>query len=207
MNQAVACFNDHRYVHLGEADPLDLVKVYDVVQHNNIIQGELRDLDRLCALREQPFFSREEMRNTTEAPTVLHEDPRGWRPIFDWETDVPPRPQDYCPHCHCTIPNCVDKQFGLYMQLRVVQEVNSAYHKATIGAMVEEDIANVLRKGYNEYLRIRLFESRRLLDSFSDYCLPKCIVDGAGYNTAMRYFASKQYDFLMESRIVFTQDN
>ena len=93
------------------------------------------------------------------------------------------------------------------MQLRIVQEVNSAYHKATIGAMVEEDIANVLRKGYNEYLRIRLFESRRLLDSFSDYCLPKCIVDGAGYNTAMRYFASKQYDFLMESRIVFTQDN
>ena len=93
------------------------------------------------------------------------------------------------------------------MQLRVVEHVNSACYKSTIASMTEEDINEVLRRGYNEYLRIRLFESRRLLDSFTDYCLPKCIVEGAGYNTVIKYFKSKQYDFLMESRIEYTQDN
>jgi len=207
MDSASLSFNVHKYKHLAEADPLNLVKIYDVVQHNIVIQKELHDLDRLCALREEPFFSREEMRNSTDAPTVLHEDPQGWKAVFGWETDVPPGPEEYCPHHLCTLPNCVDRQFGLYMQLRVVEHVNSACHKSTIGGMVVRDVEEVLRSAYNEYLRIRLFESRRLLDSFTDYCLPKCILDGAGYNTAIKYFQSKQYDFLMESRIEYTQYN
>ena len=56
MEQASACFNNHKYEYLAEGDPLDLVKIYDVVQHNTVIQNELRDLDRLCALREEPLF-------------------------------------------------------------------------------------------------------------------------------------------------------
>ena len=56
MDSASLSFNAHKYKHLAEADPLNLVKIYDVVQHNIIIQNELRDLDRLCALREKPFF-------------------------------------------------------------------------------------------------------------------------------------------------------
>ena len=73
--------------------------------------------------------------------------------------------------------------------------------------MTESDIEIVLRCAYNKYLRIRLFESRRLLDSFTDYCLPKCIQEGAGYATAIKYFLSKQYDYLMNSRIEITQVN
>ena len=93
------------------------------------------------------------------------------------------------------------------MQLRVVEHVNSTCYKSTIASMTEEDINEVLRRGYNEYLRIRLFESRRLLDSFTDYSLPQCVLEGAAYHTAKRYFQSKQYDFLLETRIDITQDN
>ena len=59
MDSASLSFNAHKYKHLAEADPLNLVKIYDVVQHNIVIQKELHDLDRLCALREEPSFSSE----------------------------------------------------------------------------------------------------------------------------------------------------
>ena len=59
MDAASVSFNDHNYVDLSEADQLDLTKIYDIVSHNIVLQNELHDLDRLCALREEPFFSRE----------------------------------------------------------------------------------------------------------------------------------------------------
>ena len=45
MDSASLSFNAHKYKHLAEADPLNLVKIYDVVQHNIVIQKELLDLD------------------------------------------------------------------------------------------------------------------------------------------------------------------
>ena len=56
MDGAAASFNDRRYVDLTSGDDIDLNKISDVVQHNVVIQNELRDLDQLCALRELPFF-------------------------------------------------------------------------------------------------------------------------------------------------------
>ena len=83
----------------------------------------------------------------------------------------------------------------------MINHVDNAVTKHTIGGMVEEDIQQVLRDAYNEYLRIRLFESRRLLDSCHDYCVPKCLSEGQGVCRAMQYFQNRQYFFLVESRI------
>ena len=127
----------------------------------------------------------EEMKSTHPL-SILGEDPRGWRPVFNWDTDVPPS-ADYCPSCKCTLPNCHDKQFSFYMELRVVNHVDTAVARQTIGTMVESDIRQVLRDSYNEYLRIRLFESRRLLDSYHDYCVPKCLMEGISYKCSFQY--------------------
>ena len=194
-----AAFNSHAYTELSLPKDVDFDKVIDVVNHNKVIQDELRSLDRICALRELPFFSMEEMKSTHPLST-LGEDPRGWRPVFNWETDVPPA-ADYCPSCKCTLPNCHDKQFSFYMELRVVNHVDTAVFKRTIGQLNESDIEHVIRQAYNKYLRIRLFESRRLLDSCHDYCVPKCLSEGQGVCRAMQYFQNRQYFFLVESRI------
>ena len=196
---APAAFNPHAYAELSLPEDVDFDKVIDVVNHNKVIQDELRSLDRICALRSLPFFSMEEMKSTHPL-SILGEDPRGWRPVFNWENDVPPS-ADYCPSCKCTLPNCHDKQFSFYMELRVVNHVDTAVFKRTIGQLNESDIQQVLRDAYNEYLRIRLFESRRLLDSCHDYCVPKCLSEGQGVCRAMQYFQNKQYFFLVESRI------
>ena len=192
-------FNDHAYPELAESEDINLLHIRDVVQHNAVIQNELRDLERLTELRKLPLFSVEEMRST-HSPVTLGEDPRGWQPVFDWETDKPPT-AEYCQECRCTLPNCHDKAFSFYMELRVVQHIDHTYAHGSISELVEEDVSEVLKRAYNEYLRIRLFESRRLLDSYTDYSMPKCVTEGMAHRRAMNYFQFKQYSFIMEKRV------
>jgi hypothetical protein len=53
---APAAFNPHAYPELSLPEDVDFDKVIDIVNHNKVIQDELRSLDRICALRSLPFF-------------------------------------------------------------------------------------------------------------------------------------------------------
>ena len=179
-----------------------LSKAAQVVEHNKVIAKEMRQLERLCELRELPFFSLEEMKPHYPL-TQLGEDPRGWRPRFEWQV----QPAGLCQHCHCSFPNCHKEQFGFYCELSNVQFVDLQESIGTLGEVTEEDIKDVLKRAYNEYLCIRLFESRRLLDANKAYSPPKCLEESISFARSYQYFQFTQMNFLWKSRVKDDNDN
>ena len=191
-------------VFLPNQDDINFEKLSQVIEHNRSIGNDLRELDRLCALREQPFFSLEEMRST-HPPSVLGEDPHGWKPKYvdEMDTDLP---EGHCVHCRCTEKNCHAKQFSFYMELRVVQYVDASIFHQSIGDVREEDIEKVLQDSYNRYLGIRLFKARRVIDSYNEYSPPRCLRESNAWLRCFRYLEFQQMITLAQSRCLWIQD-
>ena len=185
-------------VFLPNQEDINFEKLSQVIEHNRSIGNDLRKLDRLCALREQPFFSLDEMKNT-HALSVLGEDPQGWKPKYVDEKEDDP-PEGHCKYCRCTVENCHEKQFSFYMELRVVQYIDAAVFHHSIGDVHKEGIEQVLQDSYNEYLRIRLFEARHLFDSYHEYSPPRCLRESNAWLRCFRYLEFQQMNALAQSR-------
>jgi hypothetical protein len=139
-----------------------------------------------------PFpFRAMRMFNRSDSYNPAGKDPRG--PKFDDGGDLP---DGHCDSCKCLLNLCHDTRFGLYCGLRVAEMIK----EKGAGNIVGASVSGLLKKAYNEVLRVETVQHIGVLDTYNDYDPPECILNKSMKNI-MRHFLYEKYSTKMKERL------
>jgi hypothetical protein len=94
---------------------------------------------------------------------------------------------DSCPFCTCNIKYCHEKRYGLYCGLRVAEQIE----EKGIGNMSGEKLKPLMKKAYNEILRVETVQNIGVLDTHNNYEPPDCMKNNSMKNVTQHFFYEK----------------
>ena len=130
--------------------------------------------------------------------TVLYNDyiPGGRDPRGYHETDEHTLPYGYCKSCRCHKKMCHDKRFGMYCGLRVAEQVAHIGQRKLTG----DKVKNLMKRAYNEILRVETVQHIGVLDTHNNYDIPACLLTKS-YDNILSHFYYEKFSYAMKVRL------